>query len=361
MEWVKPRGYKKGEIDRAGNMLISDASSEGEKNKALEILNNWRAIHSYPLHVFKVRLKEKAILIDKNSLTIQRLKRVSAIIAKLKRSYNGQPPTMKLSQMQDLGGCRAVLSNVSLAKKLYRDYFIKGDLKHKKISEKDYISNPKKDGYRSIHLIYRYFSDKGKKEYNGLLVEVQIRSRLQHLWATAVETVDFFTRQAIKSNEGQKEWMEFFKLVGSAFAKMEGCPLVPDTPTDEKELYLRIKRIESQLNITRVMKGWAQAVEVFSKSKSSRVTKKFQYFLLELDIQREILNIFAYAKNQEQAAINRYSEIEKRNIGKKEYDAVLVGADNIHDLEKAYPNYFVDTGEFISYLQKIINKYEMEA
>ena len=72
---------------------------------------------------------------------------------------------------------------------------------------------PKKDGYRSLHIIYEYKSDKCKTDYNGLRVEVQIRSRLQHLWATAVETVDFFTRQAIKFNEGIPDWADFFRLV----------------------------------------------------------------------------------------------------------------------------------------------------
>ncbi|MBI2137715.1 RelA/SpoT domain-containing protein [Candidatus Woesearchaeota archaeon] len=355
MEWVKPKGYSKGEINRAGDILISDNYSEDERNKALEILNNWRAIHSYPMHVFKKRLREKARTIDKNSLTVQRLKRVHAIINKLKRSYNGHLPTMKLSQMQDLGGCRAVLSTVNLARKLYQDYFIKGDLKHKKVGEKNYIDNPKNDGYRSIHLIYKYNSDKGKTEYNGLLVEVQIRSRLQHLWATAVETVDFFTRQAIKSNEGQKEWMEFFKLVGSAFAKIERCPLVPDTPTDEKELCLKIKEIEAQLSVIKVMRGWTHAVKVFQET--IKQNKRYQYFLLELDILREKLDISVYTKDNEQKAIQRYAEIEKKNIGKKEFDVVLVGADNITDLKKAYPNYFVDSGEFLYAIQKIISKY----
>ena len=37
-----------------------------------------------------------------------------------------------------------------------------------KVNEKDYISNPKKDGYRSIHVIYKYNSDKGKREKTSL-------------------------------------------------------------------------------------------------------------------------------------------------------------------------------------------------
>ncbi len=355
MAWVNPKGYSKEDINRAGDILIDDTRSEEEKNKALEVLDNWRAIHSYPMHVFKIRLNDKSKLIDENSLAVQRLKRVPAIINKLKRSYDGRHPTMKLSQMQDLGGCRAVLSNVGLARKLYQDYFIKGDLKHKRVGEKDYITHPKKDGYRSIHLIYKYFSDKRKIQYNDLLVEVQIRTRLQHLWATAIETVDFFTRQAIKSNEGEKEWVDFFKLVSSAFAKMEDCPIVPDTPIGERELYLQIKEKEIQLNVIKVMKGWTKAVQVFEQA--NRLPKKYQYFLLELDILREKLNVSIYTKNQEEKAIARYAEIEKKNIGKKEFDVVLVGADNITDLKKAYPNYFVDSRQFLSYLQKIVAKY----
>jgi ppGpp synthetase/RelA/SpoT-type nucleotidyltranferase len=77
---------------------------------------------------------------------------------------------MNLSQMQDIGGCRAVLSNLKLVRQLCDEYYEKGkhcDLKHEFKNKKDYITNPKPDGYRSIHLVYRYKSDKTKK-YNGL-------------------------------------------------------------------------------------------------------------------------------------------------------------------------------------------------
>src|SRR3989338_8061710 len=153
MGWVKRKRCSMGDVNRAGGILIDGKSTEEEKNRALEILDNWRAIHSYPLHVFKIRLKEKSRFIDKNSLTAQRLKRVPAIIKKLSRAYGGHQPTMKLSQMQDLGGCRAVLSNVLLVRKLHQEYYMKSDLKHKRVGEKDYIPHPKEDGYRSIHLI----------------------------------------------------------------------------------------------------------------------------------------------------------------------------------------------------------------
>lgn len=356
MRWTKSKGYSKNKINSAGAILISNTSSEQEKQEAIEILDNWRAIHSYPMHVFKKRLKSKSQLIDKKSLTAQRLKRVPSILNKLKREYEGRPATMNLSQMQDIGGCRAILSELDFVKKLHKEFKLKGDLKHEKVGEKDYIAYPKKDGYRSIHLIYKYHSDKPKKkEYNGLLVEIQIRTKLQHLWATAIETVDFFTRQAIKSSEGEKDWIEFFRLVSSAFAKIENCPLIENTPTEEKDLYLEIKKKEKELNVMKIMKGWNKAVRVVTASSKSK--PKLRFFLLDLDIKGEKLNIFGYTKEQEKIAIADYARMEKRNEGKKDYDVVLVGADTSKELEKAYPNYFVDTNEFLKYLEDIINKF----
>ena len=356
MLFVKPKGYSKKKIDYVGRILVSDNPSKEELEGAIEVFSNWRASHSYPLHVFKARLKNKSEIVDDNALTAQRLKRVTAIIKKLKRSYNGRPPTMKLSQMQDIAGCRAVLSNVSLARKLYKEHYVKGDLKHEKVGEKDYITYPKEDGYRSIHLIYRYHSNKGKKCYNGFLVEIQIRSKLQHIWATAVETVDFFTRQAIKSNEGDPNWMEFFKLVSSAFAKMENCPCVPNTPEDEKELISQIKKKAAELKVIKRMKGWARAVEVLGEELHSQSKKKLQYFLLELDIPESRLLIKGYTKEEEIKAIEAYTRSEKRDSGNKEYDVVLVGVDTITDLKRAYPNYFVDMGDFLHHLEEIMAK-----
>ncbi len=62
----------------------------------------------------------------------------------------------------------------------------------------DYIEHPKESGYHGIHLIYQYRSDK-RTDNNSLKIEVQLRSQLQHAWATAVETVGTFVQQALKS------------------------------------------------------------------------------------------------------------------------------------------------------------------
>jgi len=239
----------------------------------------------------------------------------------------------------------------NLQKKFAKEVFIKGELKHKKVTEKDFIAEPRESGYRGIHLVYQY---RGKKAYNGLLIEIQIRSKLQHLWATAVETAGFFTKQAIKSSEADKEWLDFFKLVSSAFSIIEDCPLVPNTPTTEKELFLEIKSKEEKLKIVKIMEAWRRAAKTISEVDKTK--KKFHYYLLELNINKEELSIFAFTKNQGEIAMKKYSEMEKKNQG-KEYDIVLVGADTQKDLEKAYPNYFIDTKDFLEKLKEIIGKY----
>ena len=355
MGWKKTQ-YSKAEINSAGDILKKKESPEEKMAEATEVLNNWRATHSYPLHIFQMTLKNVSKKLDKKALVAQRLKRTSSIINKLNRRYKGRNPTMQLSQMQDIAGCRAIVKDIETANSIYQGYYLKGSLKHRRVGRKDYILYPKSDGYRSFHVIYEYKSDKGKKEYNGLRVEVQIRSRLQHFWATAVETVDFFSRQAIKFNEGLPDWKDFFRLVSSAFALVEECPIIEGTPRDEKELYQRIREKEKELNVIKRMAGWTSAMRFFNEEVRRKMKGKAKFFLLELDIPGEKLNIKSYTKRQEEHAIHDYSELEKRHRGRTDYDVVLVGADTPKDLEKAYPNYFVDTREFITELRKILEK-----
>ena len=357
MDWEIPE-YSKSKVDSAGNTLINEDSTTEQKVGAIKILDSWRAGHSYPMHIFQTRLYNRAKLLDKDSIVAQRLKRVPSILFKLMRKYNGREASMKLSQMQDIGGCRAILPTAELAKELCEKSFLKSNVKHKLINKKDYITYPKKDGYRSVHLIYAFKSDKkGKTVFNGLLTEIQIRSKLQHIWATAVETVDFFTRQSIKCSEGDKDWKEFFRLASSAFARLENCPTVSDTPEDEKELYLKIKEKERNLNIHNLLEGWTNAMTLLDQRTKEKAVSKDDFFLLELDIYSKKLILTSYSKENKERAIEDYSRAEKKYEGNKEYDVVLVSASTTNDLRKAYPNYFVDTREFLKYLTKITTKY----
>ena len=343
----------KSQADKAGKVLRKEESTIEEQNKALVTLGKWREMHNYPLVSIRNRLEKRAYKLDKRVIVAQRLKRASSIIKKLNRPYNNSKPTMTLSQMQDIAGCRAIFPlNETVQKFFYQKLFEK-NMRHKSVRYRDYISNPKEDGYRSIHCIYEFRGSSNKQQYNGLFVEIQLRSKLQHIWATAVETIDLFTGQAIKSNKGEKEWMKFFVLVSSLFAQIEKTPLVPNTPRDVNELKKRIRLLEKELDVSNKMKGWAESIRIFEDIKTSQ--REVEYFLLELDTKLNKLTITGYPKNQKETALAEYSNAEKRIYADPKYDVVLVGVDKIKDLKRAYPNYYMDSKEFLKKLNSLLN------
>jgi hypothetical protein len=95
MNWVTLE-YSKGQVDAAGRLLASSGASPEELNQALDILNNWRAAHSFPLNTIQVGVRRRARNVDEHALIAQRLKRVSSILQKLQRF-----PQMQLSRMQE--------------------------------------------------------------------------------------------------------------------------------------------------------------------------------------------------------------------------------------------------------------------
>jgi len=111
MAFSKPQ-YPLGSVDAAGRVLAESVGSPMQivDEGSLEVIKNWRAAHHFPLQIVKMMLKGRAKRIDPQALVSQRMKRLPSIQNKLIR---GQSETMRLSQMQDIGGCRAVLKHIS--------------------------------------------------------------------------------------------------------------------------------------------------------------------------------------------------------------------------------------------------------
>ena len=56
----------------------------------------------------------------------------------------------------------------------------------------------------------------------------------KRVWATAVETIGLFTKQALKAGQGDEDIKRFFVLISSLFAMREECPIIPNTLEDQK-------------------------------------------------------------------------------------------------------------------------------
>ncbi|MCX5545718.1 RelA/SpoT domain-containing protein [Paraburkholderia sp. CNPSo 3076] len=306
--------------------------------EAYAVMSNWRASHQFPLNTFKINLRERARRIDEHAFVAQRLKRAPSIIAKLSRF-----PNMRLTQMQDIGGCRAVLSTLHDVT-LLRDALKSSRIKHRLVNEKDYITTPKEDGYRGIHLVYRYVSDR-KETYNNHSVEIQIRTNLQHAWATAVETVGTLIGQGLKADQGEKVWLDFFALVSAAFAIREGV----NGPREFDELRTILREMERELHVIDRLTAFQRVMKAAIADPDRRLAA---YFLMVLDARNEEVNVLSYASDEFDQATAEYKRVEE--AAKPGVDAVLVVADSAHALRVAYPNYFGDTSLFIAELRNII-------
>lgn len=141
----------------------------------------------------------------------QRLKRVPTIIDKLSRE-----PGMRLARMADIGGCRAVLNSIDEVRRVERR-LCRG--RPPKIY-RDYIERPKPSGYRGVHVI---------SEYNGRLIEVQLRTRVMHEWAYMVERITGQLGTDVKSGKGPQVVLDWFQAVSEAMALEEQGLTVHET------------------------------------------------------------------------------------------------------------------------------------
>lgn len=258
---------------------------------------------------------------------------------------------MQLSQMQDIAGCRSILEGKAQVYSLV-DSYKSSDLRHRLRRTVDYIEKPRDSGYRGVHMLYEYFSDKeSKKAYNGLKIEMQIRSAFQHAWATAVETVGTFMKQALKSSLGEQNWLRFFSLMGTAIAFRENAPSVPGTPTNSVELVAELKDFAARLDVINLLGGYRTALKTFEQPSA----KAAHFYLLQLDPAAGETKITGFRGGQSQQAAEEYLAAEREISESSSSQAVLVSVDSISQLYRAYPNYFLDTRVFVGLVEEVLS------
>ena len=334
--------YSRTQIINAGK-TIRQADANDDVHSAVAIIDNWRAAHAFPLHVIYMHLRGMCPN-DSNFIVAERLKRLDSIISKLQREKN-----MNLWTMQDLGGCRVIVPSI---KDVY-NFAEKYDQSRKRhILKKtyDYIQNPKTTGYRSLHKVYEYHSDK-KDTYNrNMLIEIQYRTHLQHLWATAVETMGLFTKESIKAGYGSEDVKRFFVLVSALFAMREGQDLPPNVINDKDEIIHEIELLNAKYNYLDFLSGIKVAVD---NQKENVKNSAIAYYILILNYNTNRLQIKSFGASQINEANAIYNSIEATRTQSK-IDAVLVRVSSFTTLKKAYPNYFSDIGEFIDIVKRYL-------
>lgn len=258
MDQFPRSAYSSLEVRHAGKLIAGKVFWSDEMDPAAKaafvVVNNWRDSHAHPMRSIRHSVIHNMRFIGIQGISAARLKRMKAIRAKLERS------PVELHKMQDIGGCRFILPTIDDVHRLTG--ILKQRMPHALRREQDYIALPKPDGYRSEHLMYSYTGRKGRVIYDGRRIEVQIRTRLQHSWATTVEAVGLFRGEQLKNHHGSDEWLRLFELMSGEFAELERCavpPSVPDTVRRRREICDLAKSLDALQVLDSVTHGFRGA------------------------------------------------------------------------------------------------------
>lgn len=172
----------KSQINKMGDELRHLAALESIPEPALVRLQEFRSLYDAPLVEAQTQIKVRLGL-D----TTSRLKTVNTILEKLRREKT------RLAEMQDIAGLRIVLDGGLAEQDSLIASLIDVFPGAKVIDRRSKPSH----GYRAVHLV---------PLVSGWAVEVQVRTRLQDLWAQAFERVADKAGRGIRYGVVPPEW-----------------------------------------------------------------------------------------------------------------------------------------------------------
>lgn len=335
--FVAPR-YSKSRVNKAGKAFAENSPQIEDYT----VLENWRTAHAYLLNTFQATLRYHARSFD--AVVAQRLKRRPTIIGKLSRF-----PNMQVARMHDIAGCRVIFDNVpdllDYRKRIHRARF-KHERKAAGEDRWNYIQSPKDSGYRGIHDVYEYKAKvQGGEPWNGLQLEIQYRTKVQHAWATAVEVASLVTHNNPKFDEGSEEVREFFRLASEVLARAFESATGPYPELTNKVLLSRLRKADADTHMLRLFD------QIRVVHGQPEVQRKNTILVLRPALEREgriMLEIYTFDSIFD--ATDKYHELESTATGSE--DIVLVKSDSMESIQYAYRNYFGDTAEFTDLLRE---------
>lgn len=335
--------FTRHKLDKMGEALIG--TDPFLRNTALSNIQKWRETHFYALQELNRQLLAHFESVGISyKIASMRIKRMPSIEAKLR---NNADKRTKLGGLQDIGGIRFVFNTIEELDRVVEvlDGFIPESFEVTRT--RNYINSPKESGYRGVHYVYKYQSP--GTIYDGLSIELQVRTTLQHAWAMAVETASLISNTTLKADiKDDSEWRGFFKLVSALFARDERKPVYKDfADYDEERLCIEYFRYDQYKLIEQL-----QALSVTVNKDFTEATSG--YCVLTIDFNNKLLYAQTFNKEEEKEAAELFSRIET-TINKDEA-ALMVAIEDMNEIKEAYPSYFLDTQKFLSFLAEFDNQ-----
>ena len=167
-------------VDQLGDRLRQDLTEDD-----LRLLDSYRRSFSAGYEGVNATIRGRLKYALKSPLTGRPAKSTTSIIEKLQRE------TTRLSQVQDIAGCRLLVSDVRTQNRVVSR--LRKVFSRVKVVDRRRSSS---HGYRAVHVIVTV---------DAKPIEIQIRTVLQHAWAELSEKLADVIDPGIKYGTGPKE------------------------------------------------------------------------------------------------------------------------------------------------------------
>ncbi|MBS1788781.1 MAG: hypothetical protein JST85_13720 [Acidobacteria bacterium] len=205
--------FSKSQIDRLGARLKKGNIQEAD----LRMLDQYRRSYVEAYEIVVGAIREKLLL----EPTGRPAKSTPSIAEKLRRE------SIRLIQIQDIAGCRLIAANIAGQNQVVESL----NSLFEDVTIVDRRQQPS-HGYRAVHVIVRC---------QGKLIEIQVRTELQHIWAELSERLSDIFDPGIKYGGGDVEVREILRWGSSLIAEIEESEMVFSPMLQEDLNAIRLK------------------------------------------------------------------------------------------------------------------------
>jgi ppGpp synthetase/RelA/SpoT-type nucleotidyltranferase len=343
----------KAKIDKAGAVLASSQgmseddllSSEEVLNKFLEaesVFDEYRKSHLQPLSQTTLELQNWLAEYGTSYYIAQRLKRKPQIVRKLNRL------SVRLTQLQDIGGCRIIVEKNSDVDKLLK--YLKEKVSNQDNWQIDRITDYREKGrddtgYRSVHLILKR---------SGFKLELQIRSRIQHYWAESIERTSVIYGYHLKEKEGDGSVIQYFKNLSDAFFDIEaGGEPSPQHKLEIDRLKVVCEEIIEKSDRNKVFDSYINEDVIRTLSEKETSNKSaINNWIIVFDWNTGAFVTWDVVSRNPDDAFEKYVQNERDYPADQGYEVVMIGSSEVSTVRRTHSHYF-GIGSYDSVLESI--------
>ncbi len=206
------------EIDKINNFLVNNTKIEFNSKNYQKIEFIYSVAIKEIKHKLEILKEEYKMFYDYDLIDHinERIKSKESITKKMTDKGIELTYSNMIKNINDIAGIRVICP---LKKDIYEIRKIITNLPGIKVlKEKDYITNPKKSGYTSYHIILEVPISLSKNSVY-VKVEVQIRTMAMDFWASLEHKMKYKSKKEVKKSTS-KELVEYAKIINKLDNKM---------------------------------------------------------------------------------------------------------------------------------------------